>query len=159
MLNKELGEQVQVFIIYTREAHALDSGRTNFRSTVEQPITIEERRTVAQDFLTSMELEVPALLDDMDDTASKAYASLPDRLYLIGKDGKIAYAGARGPRGFQVDVLQKAMETEVQIMAMEAEFEKAKGAKVEVKDAKTEFNKIDTEIEKAEAELKEFETE
>ena len=112
-----------------------------------------------------MKLEVPALLDDMDDTASKAYASLPDRLYLIGKDGKIAYAGARGPRGFQVDVLQKAMETEVQIMAMEAEFEKAKGAKVEVKDAKTEFkdaktefNKIDTEIEKAEAELKELET-
>ena len=105
-----------------------------------------------------MELEVPALLDDMDDTASKAYASLPDRLYLIGKDGKIAYAGARGPRGFNVDVLQEAMETEVQIMAMEAEFEKAKGAKVEVKDAKTEFNKIDTEIEKAEAELKELET-
>ena len=60
-----------------------------------------------------MELEVPALLDDMDDTASKAYASLPDRLYLIGKDGKIAYAGARGPRGFKVDVLQKAMEAEV----------------------------------------------
>ena len=78
-----------------------------------------------------MELEVPALLDDMDDTASTAYASLPDRLYLIGKDGKIAYTGPRGPRGFDVDVLQKAMETELQIMAMEAEFGKAKEAKTE----------------------------
>ena len=68
-----------------------------------------------------MELEVPALLDDMDDTASKAYASLPDRLYLIGKDGKIAYAGARGPRGFKVDVLQKAMEAEVKKIDTETE--------------------------------------
>ena len=99
-----------------------------------------------------MELEVPALLDDMGDTASKAYASLPDRLYLIGKDGKIVYAGPRGPRGFDVDVLQKAMETELQIMAMEAEFGKAKEIKVEV-------NKIETEIEKAKAELKELKTE
>jgi hypothetical protein len=103
-----------LFLIYTREAHAIDSDRVNFRSTVEQPITTQERRQVAKEFLTSMKLEVPGLLDDIDDTASNAYASLPDRLYLIGKDGKIAYAGDRGPRGFKVDQLQKAMETEIQ---------------------------------------------
>jgi len=113
-LNKKLGEQVQVFLIYTREAHAIDSTRTNFRSTVEQPITTEERRTVAQEFLTTMKLEVPALLDDIEDTASKAYVSLPDRLYLIGKDGKIAFAGDKGPRGFKIDLLQKAMEAEIE---------------------------------------------
>ena len=67
-----------------------------------------------------MELEVPALLDDIEDTASTAYASLPDRLYLIGKDGKIAFAGDRGPRGFKVDLLQKAMEAEVKKMKNEA---------------------------------------
>lgn len=113
-MNKQFGEQIQVFLIYTREAHAIDSERVNFRSTVEQPITTQERRTVAQEFLTSMKLKVPALLDDIDDAASQAYASLPDRLYLIGKDGKIAFAGDKGPRGFKIDLLQKAMEAEVQ---------------------------------------------
>lgn len=120
-MNKKLGKKIQVFVIYTREAHALDSERTNYRSTVEQPITIEERRTVAKEFLTSMELDVPALLDDMEDTASKAYASLPDRLYLIGKDGKVAFAGDRGPRGFKVDLLQKAMEAEVKKIKADAQ--------------------------------------
>lgn len=67
-----------------------------------------------------MELDIPALLDDIDDTASKAYASLPDRLYLIGKDGKIALAGDKVPRGFKVDVLQKAMEAEIKKIETEA---------------------------------------
>ena len=93
-----------------------------------------------------MELEVPALLDDMDDTASEAYASLPDRLYLIGKDGKIAFAGARGPRGFKVDLLQKAMEAEV------------KEIETGVEKGEIEVDKIEAEIEKAKAELKEIET-
>jgi hypothetical protein len=67
-----------------------------------------------------MKLNVPALLDDIDDTASKAYASLPDRLYLIGKDGKIAFAGDKGPRGFKVDLLEKAMKAEVKKIKAEA---------------------------------------
>jgi Iodothyronine deiodinase len=53
---------------------------------------------------------MPALLDQVDDAVSKAYASFPDRLYLIGKDGKIAYAGARGPLGFKPAELEKAIE-------------------------------------------------
>ncbi len=100
-------------MVYTREAHAIDSDRVNFRSTVEQPITIEERRAVAKEFVAEMKLKVPVLVDDIDDSASTAYASLPDRLYLIGKDGKIAFAGDKGPRGFKVDLLQKAMEAEI----------------------------------------------
>ncbi len=67
-----------------------------------------------------MKLKVPVLVDDIDDSTSEAYASLPDRLYLIGKDGKIAFAGDRGPRGFKVDALQKAMEAEIKKIATEA---------------------------------------
>ena len=114
-LQKKYSKDVQFFIVYTREAHAIDSDRPNSRSQVEQPISTEERRKVASKFLTDMKLkEVPALLDDIEDTAAKSYASLPDRLFLIGKDGNISYAGDRGPRGFRPGELEDAIVEELE---------------------------------------------
>ena len=114
-MNKKYGEQVQFYFVYTREAHAIDSDRPTSRSTVEQPLSTEERRKVAKDFLKTAKLEVPALLDGIDDAAATAYASLPDRMYLVGRDGKIAYAGGKGPRGFKPDELADAIEKEVKL--------------------------------------------
>ncbi|RMD95639.1 MAG: hypothetical protein D6814_12940 [Calditrichaeota bacterium] len=37
----------------------------------------------------------------MDNRVSQAYAALPDRLYVIGKDGRIVIAAKRGPNGFK----------------------------------------------------------
>ena len=115
-MNKKYGDQVQFYFVYTREAHAIDSDRPTSRSAVEQPLSTEERRKVAQDFLKDAKLEMPALLDGIDDAAATAYASLPDRMYLVGQDGKIAYAGGRGPFGFKPDELASAIEKEVKLM-------------------------------------------
>ncbi len=54
-----------------------------------------------------------ALVDRMDDKVNKAYGAAPDRLYLVGRNGKIAYAGARGPMGFSPDELEKAIVAEL----------------------------------------------
>ena len=115
-MNKKYGDQVQFFFIYTREAHAIDSDRPMSRSKVEQPLSTEERRKVAQDFLKDVKLDLPALLDGIDDEAATAYASLPDRMYLVGQDGKVAYAGGRGPFGFKPNELAAAIEKEVKLM-------------------------------------------
>lgn len=64
---------------------------------------------MAKAFVAEIGFEMPALLDLVDDAVSKAYASHPDRLYLIGKDGKVAYAGDRGPMGFKPEQLQQAI--------------------------------------------------
>lgn len=101
-------------MVYIREAHAIDSrspmgGGGN--PIVEDPKTLEERNAVAEVCLTKLELEgIPALVDNMDDTANKAYGGWPDRLYLIGTDGKVAYKGGRGPFGFSTDELEDAIE-------------------------------------------------
>ena len=71
---------------------------------------------MAKDFLKESKLKLPALLDGIDDAAATAYASLPDRMYLVGRDGKIAYAGGKGPRGFKPDELAAAIEKEVTTM-------------------------------------------
>ena len=35
-----------------------------------------------------------------------AYAAWPDRLYVVGVDGKIAYQGGPGPGGFRVNEVE-----------------------------------------------------
>jgi len=39
----------------------------------------------------------------MRDVAEELYASWPERLYVIGTDGRIAYKGQTGPFGFEPD--------------------------------------------------------
>ena len=56
-----------------------------------------------------MKLSIPGVVDDIRDTASRAYSSHPDRIFIIGTDMKIAYAGGRGPFGFKPDEARKAL--------------------------------------------------
>lgn len=104
-------------MVYIREAHALDSAMPNAFGKVEDPITDAERHTVAGSCVKDLKLPMPALIDGLDDAVGKAYAGWPDRLYLIDQDGKIAYAGAAGPRGFDPDGWEQAISKERQRMA------------------------------------------
>ncbi len=84
--------QVQFYVVYIREAHALD-GRSPLGGgrmpIVEEPVTLKERSQVAAVCMTRLALEpMPALVDTMDDTVSKDYAAHPDRLYLVGRVDK-----------------------------------------------------------------------
>jgi type I thyroxine 5'-deiodinase len=53
------------------------------------------------------------LVDGMDDAVNRAYAAFPDRLYLVGRDGKIAFRGGPGPAGFRPDELEEAIRREL----------------------------------------------
>ncbi len=78
---------------------------------VQEPITLDERRALAGSCSTGLDLkDLPTLVDRMDDAVGKAYAAHPDRLYLVGRDGKIAYAGGPGPMGFKPDELEEAIK-------------------------------------------------
>ena len=52
---------------------------------------------------------MPCLVDDMKDTVAKAYNAMPDRLFVLKADGTIGFRGDRGPRGFDVDAMEKAL--------------------------------------------------
>lgn len=75
-----------------------------------QPKTYEERCKVAGDCIKSLKLSPPALVDDMKDTAEKAYSGWPDRFFLVGKDGKLLYVGGQGPRGFKPDEVEAELK-------------------------------------------------
>jgi hypothetical protein len=82
---------------------------------VEEPLTLLERTAVAEVCMAKLALEpMVALVDGMDNQVNLDYAAAPDRLYLVGQDGNIAYRGGPGPMGFAPDELRGAIEKEVQ---------------------------------------------
>lgn len=63
--------------------------------------SLDERIEVGQTCMIKMALEIPALVDEMDDAVAADYAAMPERLYLIGRGGRIAYQGGMGPMFFR----------------------------------------------------------
>ena len=75
-----------------------------------QPTSHRERAEVARVCSLKLELSIPTLVDDMDNSTDLKYYALPDRLYLIGRDGRVAYRGGPGPFGFVAAELEEAIE-------------------------------------------------
>lgn len=111
-------DSVEFFVVYIREAHPLDGHSPlggDGNPVVEEPLTLSERSDVAKVCMTKMELApIPALLDNLDNAVEQAYAGHPDRLYLVGRDGNIAYRGGPGPGGFLPDELESAIQSELE---------------------------------------------
>lgn len=68
---------------------------------IPDPKTEAEREAVAGRCVRELGLTIPAVFDKMDNKVNEAYAAWPDRIYIVGVDGKIAYQGEPGPRGFK----------------------------------------------------------
>ena len=48
-----------------------------------------------------LDIRFPVLVDGIDNKTEQDYAGWPDRLYLVGRDGRIVYKGGPGPAGFK----------------------------------------------------------
>lgn len=98
-------------MVYIREAHPADSPRARAGgSKVNDPESAEERRMVARACEEELGLGIPFAVDDMADGAATAWAAWPDRLFIVGADGKVAYRGGPGPQGFRVDEMTARLE-------------------------------------------------
>ena len=101
-------------VIYIREAHPTDEWlvESNEQDSVlyAQPTTLAERTEVASACALRLDLTMPMLIDDLENSTDRKYYALPDRLYLIGRDGHIVYRGLPGPFGFIVAEFEKAIE-------------------------------------------------
>ena len=74
-----------------------------------QPRNYAERATMANRCGTKLKMNMPVLVDEMDDRVGHAYSGMPVRLYLIDKAGKVAYKSGRGPFGFKPDEMEQAL--------------------------------------------------
>jgi hypothetical protein len=100
---------VRFYVIYIREAHAADSRRPDRQVELYEPVTFKEREEAATSCQSDLGLKLPMLIDDLKNSTDAKYSGWPDRLFLVGQDGTIAYRGGRGPRGFKPAELKAAI--------------------------------------------------
>ncbi len=126
-LYAKYSDQVQFLVIYIQEAHPIDGwwfgnnpvgwllklAGSKAAQDIHSPTTLEERQAVAQRCQDTLDYNIPTLVDGIDNSVNQAYAALPTRLYLVGVDGRVVYAGKPGPWGFSPAELGKAIEAAV----------------------------------------------
>jgi hypothetical protein len=112
-LYRQYKEQAAFYVVYILEAHASDSWKLAGNVSVATPHSFEERGDVASSCVRKLGIEIPALVDNFDNAAESAYTSWPDRLYLIGRDGRVAYKSKPGPFGFHPEELETALKNVV----------------------------------------------
>src|SRR5262245_38912829 len=93
-------------MVYIKEAHPSDGKVAAYNEKagirIKQPTTFQDREEVAQTCSTKLSLKFPVVVDTIENKTNQDYAAQPDRLYVVDREGKIAYKGKPGPRGFSV---------------------------------------------------------
>ena len=81
------------------------------RVIFKNPRTAAERRDVATSCVRKLHINIPALIDGVDNQVEQQYTAWPDRLFVIDRTGVVRYKSEPGPFGFdpkKLDVSLKA---------------------------------------------------
>ena len=107
-------DRIEFFVVYVQEAHPTDGWQveSNIKDVVfyRQHQSLDEREEAAQSCTIGLHISIPILVEEMDNAIDEAYGAAPERLYLIGKDGRVAYHGGAGPHFFDLDELDEAIQ-------------------------------------------------
>ena len=101
------------YVVYIAEAHPSDiwQMQSNVHDHVlfRNPTTAAEREEVADSCVRNLHIAMPALIDSINNHVEQQYTGWPDRLYLIGIDGRVRLKTAPGPFGFDPKQLAAAL--------------------------------------------------
>ncbi len=87
-LKKKYGARgVEFVVVYVEDPHPGEPGYRDYR----QPETFDERKRYADRLVAERGMEATVVVDDMDDAVWKQYGSLPNMIYVVDREGKIAY--------------------------------------------------------------------
>jgi hypothetical protein len=106
-------DRADFLAIYVREAHPTDGWALPFNEkvgiSIAQPKAFEERLAAASTCCGSLKTTIPMVVDEIDDRAGVAYCGMPDRLYILDTNGRVAYKGGRGPFGYKPLEMEQAL--------------------------------------------------
>jgi hypothetical protein len=114
-------DHIAFFVVYVQEAHPTDGWQVE-RNVADgvlfrQHQSYDEREVVAATCSLDLDLSIPVLVEEMDNAIDEAYGAAPERLYLIGADGRVAYHGGAGPHFFDLEVWEQAIAASVRPVA------------------------------------------
>ena len=110
-------DQVQFYMVYIREAHPSDGWQVP-NNLIEdivfpEPKTDAERTEAAASCQVAMDIRMPMAVDSIDNAVDEKYVGLPMRLFLVDAGGRIAYAGDKGPFGWDDEAFEDAIREQV----------------------------------------------
>jgi hypothetical protein len=112
-IHQQHRDRVAFLAVYIREAHASDEWALAINRAEHiayaQPASLAGRAEVAHVCATALALTVPWVVDDLDDSAARAYAAWPDRLWVVDADGRVAFRGGPGPWMFDPEAWDRAI--------------------------------------------------
>lgn len=116
-LYRRRGDRVAFFAVYIKEAHP-EEGWVHPRNrrdgiALNDPTTLDQRAAAAARMVRDLALVTPVLVDTLAHEATRAYGAFPLRMYVIGRDGRVAYQSPAGPFGFDLRELEAALRTEL----------------------------------------------
>jgi len=113
-------DHIAFFVVYVQEAHPTDGWQVE--SNVAEGVLFrqhqdyDEREDVAMTCSLDLHLSIPVLVEAMDNAIDAAYGAAPERLYLIGVDGRVAYHGGAGPQFFDLEAWERAIAASVRAL-------------------------------------------
>jgi len=107
-------DKAHFLTVYIAEAHPddewqMESNRED-KFVFEQPQSMDERYTLAKLLPERLKYRLRVALDPIDGPAEKAYAAWPERIYIMGKGGRIEYKAEPGPFGFKPDEAEQSLK-------------------------------------------------
>jgi hypothetical protein len=117
-------DHVNFYLVYIREAHPTDGWQvfSNLNDDVlhANPKNSNERAELASVCMLNLGFSIPILLDNMLNEVDDKYAALPERLYVLNKDGEVYYRGIMGSPGFNVDTWFEAIKVLATVSSAQA---------------------------------------
>jgi hypothetical protein len=106
-------DRANFLTVYISEAHPddewqMDSNRKD-AMVYKQPKSDDERKKMAAILVDRLKYRVPVALDPIDGRAEKTFAAWPERIYIIGRDGRVMFKGDMGPFGFEPEKAEKVL--------------------------------------------------
>lgn len=101
-ITEDFSNVADFVLVYIAEAHPTDGWAIDGNVEIANHKAMEDRFAAAAKMLSMEPQTCPVLVDQMDDKCNKAFAAIPERLYIV-QDGIIIYKGGRGPWDYRIN--------------------------------------------------------
>jgi tetratricopeptide (TPR) repeat protein len=110
-------DRVEFLLVYIREAH----GAGSWQSTINQregidladPTTFEQKRGYAASCVRKLKIPYTAAVDPLDNGAEKAYVAWPSRVYLVDRQGRVAFNSLLDELNFDATMLDSVLQSAI----------------------------------------------
>ena len=110
-------DRAEFLLVYIREAHGAGSWQSTINSRegidLADAATFEQKRGYTASCVRKLKLPYTAVVDPFDNSTEKAYAAWPSRLYLVDKQGRVAFNSLLDELNFDAASLDTALQSAI----------------------------------------------